>query len=43
LNSSTEIFTGVVSSVQLWAKETGIFSGTSNGIEIHILNAVASD
>jgi len=27
----------------LWAKETGIFSGTSNGIEIHILNAAASD
>jgi len=43
LNSSTEISSGIVSRVQLWAKETGILSGTSNGIEIHILNAVASD
>jgi len=34
--------TGIVSSVQLWGKETGILSGTSNGIEIHIFNAVAS-
>jgi len=43
LNSSNEISTEIVSSVQLWAKETGILSGTSTGIEIHILNAVASD
>jgi len=43
LNSSTEISSEIVSSVQLWAKETEILSGTSNGIEIHILNAVASD
>jgi len=43
LNSSTEISSGIVSNVQLWAKETGILSGTSNGIEINILNAVASD
>jgi len=27
----------MVSSVQLWAKETGLLSGTSSGIEIHIL------
>jgi len=43
LNSSTEISFGIVSSAQLWAKKTGILSGTSNGIEIHILNAVALD
>jgi len=43
LNSSTEISSGIVSSVQLWAKETGKLSGTSNGIEMHIFNAVASD
>jgi len=43
LNSSTEISTGVVSSVQLLAKETGILSGTDNGMVIHIFNAVASD
>jgi len=38
-----QISSGIVSSAQLWAKETGILSGTSNGIEIYILNAVASD
>jgi len=38
LNSSTEISTGIVSSVQLWAKVSGILSGTNNGIEIHIFN-----
>jgi len=43
LNSSTEISSGIVSSVQVWAKGTGILSGTSNGVAIHILNAVASD
>jgi len=43
LNSSTELSTGIVSSVQLWAKETGILSGTNNGMVIHIFNAVASD
>jgi len=43
LNSSTEISIGIVSSVQLCAKETGILSGTSNEIEIHKFNAVASD
>jgi len=43
LNSSTEISTGIVSSLQLWAKEIGILSGTNNGMVIHIFNAVASD
>jgi len=43
LNSSTEIYTGIVSSVQLWAKETGIKSGTNNGMVIHIFNAGVSD
>jgi len=43
LNSSTEIYTGIVSSVQLWAKETGILSDTNNGMAIHTFNAVASD
>jgi len=28
---------------KLWAKETGILSRTINGIEIDILNAVASE
>jgi len=27
----------------LWAKETGILSGTSNGIQICIFNVVASN
>jgi len=40
LNSSTEISSGIVSSVQLWAKETGILSGPSNGIEVHIFRCV---
>jgi len=43
LVSSTEMYTGIVSSVQLWAKENVKLSGTSSGIEIHIFNAVASD
>jgi len=43
LNSSTEICTLIVSSVQLWAKETGILSGTNKGMVIHIFNSVASD
>jgi len=37
LNCSTGISIGIVLSV------TGILSGKNNGIEIHILNVVASD
>jgi len=35
LGSSIVISTGIFLSVQLWAKETEILSGTINGIEIH--------
>jgi len=38
-----EISAGIVSIVQLWAKEAGILSGTNNGMIIHIFNAVSSD